>query len=34
MSSEISPHIILPEPKLAFHSERTADIDIHPSGAC
>jgi len=30
MSSEISPHIILPEAKLAFHSERPADIDIHP----
>jgi hypothetical protein len=30
MTSEISPHIWLPEPKLAFHSERASDRDIHP----
>src|SRR5262245_2149552 len=30
MSSEISPHVSLREPKLAFHPDRTADKDIHP----
>ena len=30
MSSEIAPHICLPEPKLAFHPERVSDRDIHP----
>lgn len=30
MSSEISRHIWLPEPKLAFHADRTSDVDIHP----
>src|SRR5712692_8809579 len=30
MSSEIAPHDFLPEPKLAFHPERTSDRDIHP----
>lgn len=30
MSSEISPHIWLPEPKLSFHPERDGDRDIHP----
>jgi hypothetical protein len=30
MTSEISPHIWLPEPKLAFHPDRTSDRDIHP----
>jgi len=30
MSSEISPHIILPEAKLAFHAERPEDTEIHP----
>jgi len=30
MTSEIAPHIWLPEPKLAFHPERTSDRDIHP----
>jgi hypothetical protein len=30
MSSEISPHIWLPEPKLTFHPERASDHDIHP----
>ena len=30
MTSEISPHIWLPEPKLSFHPEREGDCDIHP----
>ena len=30
MTSEISPHIWLPEPKLSFHPERDGDCDIHP----
>jgi hypothetical protein len=30
MSSQIAPHIWLPEPKLAFHSERTSDREVHP----
>jgi hypothetical protein len=30
MTSEIAPHIWLPEPMLAFHPERTSDRDIHP----
>ena len=30
MTSEIAPHIWLPEPQLAFHPERTSDRDIHP----
>jgi hypothetical protein len=30
MTSEIAPHIWLPEPKLAFHPERVPDRDIHP----
>lgn len=30
MTSEISPHIWLPEPKLAFHPDRISDQDIHP----
>jgi hypothetical protein len=30
MTSEIGPHIWLPEPKLAFHPERASDRDIHP----
>jgi hypothetical protein len=30
MSSEISSHVLLAEPMLAFHPERTADRDIHP----
>src|SRR6202030_2487736 len=30
MSSEIAPHVFLPEPKLAFHPERVSDRDIHP----
>ncbi len=30
MSSEISPHILLPEPKLSFHPDRISDQDIHP----
>jgi hypothetical protein len=30
MTSEISPHLWLPEPKLAFHPDRTSDRDIHP----
>lgn len=30
MSSQIAPHIALPEPKLAFHPDRTSDVEIHP----
>jgi hypothetical protein len=30
MTSEIAPHIWLPEPKLAFHPDRATDRDIHP----
>jgi len=30
MSSEIGPHMCLPEPKLAFHPDRTSDREIHP----
>lgn len=30
MSSEIYPHICLPEPSLTFHPDRTSDHDIHP----
>jgi len=30
MSSEISPHIWLPEPKLLFHADRLGDTEIHP----
>jgi hypothetical protein len=30
VSSEIDPHIWLPEPKLSFHPDRTEDCDIHP----
>lgn len=30
MSSEIAPHICLPEPMLAFHPDRRSDRDIHP----
>ncbi|NLW34548.1 MAG: hypothetical protein GXY80_03565 [Syntrophorhabdus aromaticivorans] len=30
MSSEFAPHILLPEPKLAFHPDRRSDQDIHP----
>src|ERR1700684_2050679 len=30
MTSEIAPHVWLPEPKLWFHPERPSDCDIHP----
>ena len=30
MSTEIYPHMWLPEPKLAFHPDRLSDCDIHP----
>ena len=30
MSSEIQPHIWLPEPRLSFHPDRAEDCDIHP----
>ena len=30
MTSEIAPHIWLPEPKLTFHASGTSDVDIHP----
>ena len=30
MTSELDPHICLPEPELAFHPDRQNDRDIHP----
>ena len=30
MTSEIAPHIWLPEPKLTFHASGTSGVDIHP----
>ena len=30
MSSQIAPHVKLPEPVLAFHPERVSDREIHP----
>lgn len=30
MSSEVEPHVWLPEPKLAFHSDRASDCEVHP----
>jgi hypothetical protein len=30
MSSEIGSHVWLPEPKLAFHPDRTVDQEVHP----
>jgi len=30
MSSEIAPHVQLPEPMLAFHPDRASDREIHP----
>jgi hypothetical protein len=30
MTSEISSHVQLPEPRLAFHPDRASDRDIHP----
>lgn len=30
MNSRIASHVWLPEPKLAFHSDRTSDREIHP----
>ena len=30
MSSQIAPHLWFPEPRLAFHSDRGQDVDIHP----
>ncbi len=30
MSSQIAPHLWFPEPNLAFHPERSQDVDIHP----
>lgn len=30
MSSEIPPHVWLPEPNLAFHPDRGSDRDVHP----
>ena len=30
MSSEINPHIWLPEPRLAFHPDRASDRETHP----
>lgn len=30
MSSQIAPHIWLPEPKLSFHADRPGDTDTHP----
>jgi hypothetical protein len=30
MTSEIAAHLWFPEPKLAFHPDRTGDVDVHP----
>jgi len=30
VSSQIGPHVWLPEPKLAFHPDRTSDREVHP----
>lgn len=30
MSGQIAPHVWLPEPKLAFHPDRTSDCEVHP----
>ena len=30
MTSEIAPHIWLPEPKLTFHANGISDVDVHP----
>lgn len=30
MSSQITQHVCLPEPKLAFHPDRTSDREVHP----
>lgn len=30
MSSQITPHLWFPEPNLAFHPDRSRDVDIHP----
>jgi hypothetical protein len=30
MTSEIAPHLWFPESKLAFHPERSSDVDAHP----
>ena len=30
MTSQIAPHICLPEPELAFHADRSADKEFHP----
>lgn len=30
MSSQITPHLWFPEPNLAFHPDRSQDMDIHP----
>lgn len=30
MSSQIAPHLWLPEPQLAFHPDRTSDHEVHP----
>lgn len=30
MTTQISPHIWFPEPRLSFHPEHAGDVDIHP----
>ena len=30
MTSQLSSHIVLAEPLLAFHPDRSTDRDIHP----
>ena len=30
MSSQIAPHVWLPEPQLSFHPDRSSDRDVHP----
>jgi len=30
MTSQVAPHFCLPEPRLAFHPDRSSDCDVHP----
>ena len=30
MTSQIAPHVLLPEPELAFHPDRRSDRELHP----
>jgi hypothetical protein len=30
MSTQIAPHVWLPEPQLSFHADRSSDREVHP----